>query len=84
MSGILTVQDLERSRGPLLSDACTHEVEVAFPGENLNMALRRSGQVFIPHGDTFLRAGDVLVFVVEGMARQEVIQLCQRPDSGSF
>jgi chloride channel protein, CIC family len=178
LTGILTVQDLDRSNGPLVRDACTHEVEVAFPDETLNMALRRmshrdvgrlpvvarenphqllgilrrvdvirayeialtrrvtqrhqehamrldaltpervdvsdvavetgaqvdgkriseipfprgcvvasvrrSGQVFIPHGDTILRTGDVLVVVAEGMAREEVARLCQRPDSSSL
>jgi chloride channel protein, CIC family len=175
LSGILTVQDIEHSNGTHVSDACTREVEVAFPDETLNMALRRmshrdvgrlpvvardnphrllgvlrradvirayeialtrrvaqrhqehalrleamspprvdvsdvavefgapvegkriseipfprdcvvasvrrGGQVFIPHGDTILRTGDLLVVVAEGSAREEVIRLCQRPDS---
>jgi CIC family chloride channel protein len=175
LSGILTVQDIEHSSGTHVSDACTREVEVAFPDETLNMALRRmshrdvgrlpivardnphrllgvlrradvirayeialtrrvaqrhqehalrleamspprvdvsdvavefgapvegkriseipfprdcvvasvrrGGQVFIPHGDTILRTGDLLVVVAEGSAREEVIRLCQRPDS---
>jgi chloride channel protein, CIC family len=176
--GILTVQDLERSNGPLVRDACTPEVEVAFPDETLNIALRRMshrdvgrlpvvarenphqllgilrradvirayeialtrrvaqrhhehavrldaltparvdvsdvaveygaqvegrriseipfprgcvvasvrrrGHVFIPHGDTILRAGDVLVVVAEGTAREEVSRLCQRLESSSL
>lgn len=174
LAGILTVQDLERSRGPLVADACTREVEVAFPDETLNMALRRmshrdvgrlpvvardnphrllgvlrradvirayeialtrrvaqrhqehavrlealtpahvnvldvavefgsavdgrriheipfprgcmvasvrrGGQVFIPHGETVLRVGDVLVVVAEGQAREDVMRLCRHPD----
>jgi chloride channel protein, CIC family len=178
LTGILTVQDLEPSNGKLVKDACTREVEVAFPDETLNMALRRMshrdvgrlpvvarenphqllgilrradiirayeialtrrvaqrhqehavrldaltpprvdvsdvaveygalvdgkhiseipfpresmvasvrrrGQVFIPHGDTILYAGDVLVVVAEGTAREEVIRLCQRADSSSL
>jgi CIC family chloride channel protein len=172
--GILTVQDIDRSTGDTVGDACTREVEVAFPDETLNMALRRmsrrdvgrlpvvarsnprkllgvlrradvihaydlaltrrvsqthrehavrqdaltpqrvnvsdvvletraqaddkaikeipfprdcliasvrrGGQVFIPHGDTVLHAGDVLVVVAEETAREEVVRLCHRPD----
>jgi CIC family chloride channel protein len=175
LTGILTVQDIEHSKGTTVRDACTREVEVAFPDETLNMALRRmshrdvgrlpvvarenprkllgvlrrvdvirayeialtrrvaqrhqehtvrldaltpprvnvsdvvvefgsqvegkhvseiplprecvlasvrrGGQVFIPHGDTVLHAGDVLVVVAEDTARNEVIQLCQQPDT---
>jgi CIC family chloride channel protein len=172
--GILTVQDIERATAETVGQACTREVEVAFPDETLNMALRRmslrdvgrlpvvardnprkllgilrradvihaydialtrritqrhqehavlldaltpanvgvsdvaveigapaadkfmkeipfprecviasvrrAGQVFIPRGETLLRAGDVLVVVAEGTARDEVFQLCRRPD----
>jgi len=172
--GILTVQDIERATAETVGQACTREVEVAFPDETLNMALRRmssrdvgrlpvvardnprkllgilrradvihaydialtrritqrhqehavlldaltpanvgvsdvaveigapaadkfmkeipfprecvvasvrrAGQVFIPRGETLLRAGDVLVVVAEGAARDEVFQLCRRPD----
>ena len=172
--GILTVQDIDRSTGDTVGDACTREVEVAFPDETLNMALRRmsrrdvgrlpvvarsnprkllgvlrradvihaydlaltrrvsqrhrehavrldaltpqsvnvsdvvletraqaddkaikeipfprdcliasvrrGGQVFIPHGDTVLHAGDVLVVVAEETAREEVVRLCHQPD----
>jgi len=172
--GILTVQDIERATAETVGQACTREVEVAFPDETLNMALRRmssrdvgrlpvvardnprkllgilrradvihaydialtrritqrhqehavlldaltpanvgvsdvaveigapaadkfmkeipfprecvvasvrrAGQVFIPRGETLLRASDVLVVVAEGTARDEVFQLCRRPD----
>jgi len=172
--GILTVQDIEHSTGTQVGEACTREVEVAFPDESLNMALRRmsrrdvgrlpvvardnprellgvlrrtdvihaydialtrrvaqrhqehavrldaltpsrvnisdvvvefgaqaegkmmskipfprgcviasvrrGGQVFIPRGETLLRAGDVLVVVAEGAARNEVIKLCRQAD----
>lgn len=175
LTGILTVEDIEHSKGALVAEACTREVEVAFPDESLNMALRRmsrrdvgrlpvvardnprklvgvlrradvihaydialtrrvaqrhqehavrldaltpsqvnvtdivvelnspidgkrmneipfprecvvasvrrGGQVFIPRGETVLIAGDMLVVVAEGLARDEVLQLCQQPDS---
>jgi CIC family chloride channel protein len=41
LSGIITVQDIERATGETVGDACTRQVEVAFPDETLNMALRR-------------------------------------------
>lgn len=173
--GILTVQDIEHASGETVGEACTREVEVAFPDETLNMALRRMsrrdvgrlpvverenprhllgvlrrtdvihaydialtrrvaqrhqehtvrldaltptsmnisdvaveigaqavdkamksipfprecviasvrrrGQVFIPRGETVLRAGDILVVVAEGAAREEVLRLCHRADA---
>jgi CIC family chloride channel protein len=41
LSGIITVQDIEHATGKTVGDACTRQVEVAFPDETLNMALRR-------------------------------------------
>ncbi len=41
LSGIITVQDIEHATGKAVGDACTRQVEVAFPDETLNMALRR-------------------------------------------
>lgn len=41
LTGILTVQDIEHATGETVGEACTREVEVAFPDESLNMALRR-------------------------------------------
>ncbi|MBI3174091.1 MAG: chloride channel protein [Chloroflexi bacterium] len=41
LSGIITVQDIEHATGETVGDACTRQVEVAFPDETLNMALRR-------------------------------------------
>jgi len=174
LTGILTVQDIEHATGDSVGEACTREVDVAFPDETLNMALRRmssrdvgrlpvvarenprkllgvlrrtdvihaydlaltrritqrhqehavrldaltptrvdvsdvaveigaaaadkpmkeipfprecviasvrrGGQVFIPRGETVLRAGDVLVVVAEGTAREAVVRLCRQPD----
>ncbi|MGC1377914.1 MAG: chloride channel protein [Anaerolineales bacterium] len=174
LTGVLTVQDIEHATGQTVGAACTREVEVAFPDETLNMALRRmsrrdvgrlpvvargnprhllgilrradvihaydialtrrvaqrhreqaiqldaltparvnisdvaveigaqaadqamknipfpqtcviasvrrGGQVFIPRGETVLRAGDVLVVVAEGAASDDVARLCHQPD----
>ncbi len=175
LTGIITVQDIEHAMGTVVGEACTRDVEMAFPDESLNMALRRmshrdvgrlpvvarenprrllgvlrradviraydlaltrrvaqrhqeqavrldaltpssvnisdlavesnalvdgkrvkeipfpagcviasvrrGGQVFIPHGDTMLRAGDILVVVAEGAARETVWSLCRQPDT---
>lgn len=41
LTGILTVQDIEHTGGETVGEACTREVELAFPDESLNLALRR-------------------------------------------
>ena len=53
-----------------------HISEIKWPRECVIASLRHGRQVMIPHGDTVLRAGDVLVVVVEGSACEEVRQLC--------
>jgi len=40
---------------------------------------QRGRQVIVPHGDTVLKADDVLVVIAEGDARDAVRRLCQ-PD----
>jgi chloride channel protein, CIC family len=49
---------------------------VAWPRDCVLASVRRGSQTLIPHGDTVLRAGDVLVAVVEGEARAEAERLC--------
>ncbi len=51
--------------------------EVRWPDGSLIASVRRGDQVFIPHGETIIRAGDALVVVAEGNARQRVIELCR-------
>lgn len=53
--------------------------EIPFPVDCVIASVRRGGQVFIPRGETILRAGDVLVVVAEGAARDEVLRLCHQP-----
>ena len=54
--------------------------EIPLPRECLIASVRRGGQVFIPHGETVLQAGDVLVVVAaEDAAREEVVRLCHQP-----
>jgi Trk K+ transport system NAD-binding subunit len=43
-------------------------------------SVRRGAQVFIPRGETILRAGDILVVVAKGTAREEVFHLCRQPE----
>jgi len=54
--------------------------KIPFPRGCVIASVRRGGQVFIPRGETLLRAGDVLVVVAEGAARNEVIKLCRQAD----
>ena len=55
-------------------------LEVPWPHESLIASVRRGSQVFIPHGDTVLKPGDILVLVAEGQAREDALQLCRKPD----
>jgi CIC family chloride channel protein len=49
---------------------------VAWPADSLLVTLRRGGHVSIPHGDTILQAGDVLVVAAEGAAQAQVRAFC--------
>jgi chloride channel protein, CIC family len=51
--------------------------EILWPQDSLIATLQRGRESIIPHGDTVLEAGDVLVFVAEGEAREQVLQLCR-------
>jgi CIC family chloride channel protein len=53
--------------------------EVAWPRDCIIASIRRGQQTLIPHGDTVLKTGDVLVAVAEGEARQTLRELCQSP-----
>jgi CIC family chloride channel protein len=49
--------------------------EVPWPRDCVIASLRRGRRLLIPHGDTRLQDGDVLMIVAEGTARQEVLRL---------
>lgn len=53
-------------------------MEVEWPRDCVLATLRRGRQVLIPRGGTVLRAGDVLVIVIEGEAKDRVRQLCSK------
>lgn len=55
--------------------------EVAWPRDCVITTIRRGRQVMIPHGDTVLRAGDVLVAVVEGQAQADLQRICLAEES---
>ncbi len=54
--------------------------EIPFPQDCVIASVRRGGQVFIPRGETFLYAGDTLVVVADGAAREAALQLCHQSD----
>lgn len=51
--------------------------EIAWPQESVIASIRRNQRLMIPHGDTVLRAGDVIAIVADDAARKEVTELCQ-------
>lgn len=51
--------------------------EVPWPRDCVIASVRRGSRVFIPRGETVLKAGDALVFVAEGTSRSLVERLCQ-------
>jgi CIC family chloride channel protein len=52
--------------------------EVTWPRDAVIASVRRGRQMLIPHGDTLLKAGDVLVVVAEGEARAALQRLCEK------
>lgn len=67
--GEVRVEDESLCAGQRLGD-------VSWPKECIIASLRRGGTLMIPHGDTILRQGDVLMVVAEEQARDEVQHLC--------
>jgi CIC family chloride channel protein len=55
--------------------------EVDWPRDCVLASVRRGRQMIIPHGETVLRAGDVLVAVVEGAAGEDLTRLSTSPPS---
>ncbi|HUH95904.1 MAG TPA: chloride channel protein [Anaerolineales bacterium] len=50
--------------------------EVPWPHDSLIATVRRRNKVFIPHGETVIKPGDILVVVAEGQGLEDVVQLC--------
>jgi CIC family chloride channel protein len=50
--------------------------DIPWPQECVIASLRRGRKLMIPHGNTTLQAGDVLVAVAGDQAREDVRRLC--------
>jgi chloride channel protein, CIC family len=53
---------------------------IAWSQDSILVTLRRGRQVMIPHGDTVLQAGDVLVVAAEGDALDALGRICRAPE----
>lgn len=56
-------------------------MEMIFPTDCVIASIRRQGQVFIPHGATEIKPGDVLVVVINRQHTEQVRALCQVSDN---
>ncbi len=56
--------------------------EVPWPSNCLVASLRSRRNVVIPHGDTVLRAGNILVVLVEGGGEEEISYFCKKSVTG--
>ncbi len=54
--------------------------EIKFPKESMIATLRRGRRTMIPHGNTLLQPGDVLVIVAEEEAKAQIEDLCSAHD----
>ncbi len=52
-----------------------HVKEINWPRDAIIASIRRGRQIILPHGDSLIRSGDVLVVVVEGDAGEQVRHL---------
>jgi CIC family chloride channel protein len=68
------VQEVTIQRGAECDGATLRDAD--WPRDCVIASVRRGREFFIPRGDTILQAGDVLVFVAEGEAREAVERLC--------
>ncbi|MGB9641458.1 MAG: CBS domain-containing protein, partial [Anaerolineales bacterium] len=50
--------------------------KIPFPRQSVVSSIRRGRKLLIPHGDTILREGDILVFVLEDAAEKAIQELC--------
>ncbi len=77
VSGRVVIEEMQVEAGaPCIGKRVS---EVPWPRECVIATLRRGRQVLIPHGDTMLRAGDVLAIVIEREAQTALGQLLHKP-----
>jgi len=75
----VNVQDITVETNALCADKKMNEI--AWPHDSLIATIRRGNKVFIPHGDTVVKPGDILVIVAEGKGLEDVSQLCRSRDN---
>jgi chloride channel protein, CIC family len=51
--------------------------DIAWPANCLLASVRTGRNVTVPHGDTILRAGNVIVVLVEGGSEEQVAKMCR-------
>jgi len=51
-------------------------IEVTWPRDCVISSIRRGQKILLPHGDTLLKPGDVLIVVTEGSGLEEVERIC--------
>ena len=73
-SAEVSVQEITVQRGAPCIGQCIGQV--GWPRDSVIASLRRGRRMLVPHGDTILQAGDVLVVVAEGEAAEEARRLC--------
>lgn len=72
----LTIQEVIVEPGAPCDQRRIQEME--WPSTSVIASVRRGPEVIIPHGDTILRAGDVLVVVTDGPVTADYALLCKR------
>ena len=75
--GEVNVEELEVSPGsPVVGKRIR---DIPWPRDAVLATIRRGRHTVLPHGDTVLKAGDIVVAVVEGDAVAEIEHLCREP-----
>ena len=72
------VQEIAIQPGAKCDGQAVRDVE--WPRDCVIASVRRGSNLFIPRGETTLKAGDALVFVAEGEARNTIYELCKKEE----
>jgi CIC family chloride channel protein len=56
--------------------------EILWPSNCLLASVRRGRNVIIPHGDTVLRAGNIIVVLIEGGSEVQITDMCRAINKG--
>lgn len=62
---------------------CAHQnlQNVAWPKECLIASVQRKGRILIPHGQTILQPGDILLVIADPTVRESIERICAAPAS---